>query len=450
MKKILTLIFVALCLHTTFAQAPQQLSYQAVVRNVDNTLVTDKNVGVRIQILQGNANGTSVYTEIHGPSTNVNGLISLHIGMGKSGGDFSGIDWANGPYFIQSEIDPSGGDNYKITGTTQILSVPYALHARVADSISGGTIDINESDPVFNSSAAKSIHASDITRWNRSASGTSTGGQTSVADDAMADLYRRVTQLEYDADIYHTVMDVDGNIYPLVTIGEMVWMGQNLRTTHYRDGTALDNLNNLPDNVSWGIRGDYGSYFPVPAHTEPPVLEPKSALVRGQKEAHPDYGLFYDDVAVKNNNLCPDGFRVANYNDWEYLVAISNNLRNDEGGLEPNFENPKANKDSLIASSHLNNYEALDPFGFSAYPNAAATSYSTGTGDDTYFWWVKEFLNAMNHNGNKEIKMHYVTLDDDLPQFRELDEHPGLNMYPVRCVKGETILRPPNFENEQR
>jgi hypothetical protein len=110
------------------SQAPQKMSYQAVVRNSDNTLVASKTVGMRISILQGSATGTAVYVETQTPTTNANGLASLEIGGGTIvTGTLAGINWATGPYFIKTETDPSGGTNYSITGASQLLSVPYAL-----------------------------------------------------------------------------------------------------------------------------------------------------------------------------------------------------------------------------------------------------------------------------------------------------------------------------------
>jgi hypothetical protein len=111
-----------------FAQAPQKMSYQAVIRNTSGALVTSTLVGMKISILQGTASGNIAYSETQIVSTNANGLVSLEIGSGTVVlGTFAGINWANGPYFIKTETDPSGGTNYSITGTNQLMSVPYAL-----------------------------------------------------------------------------------------------------------------------------------------------------------------------------------------------------------------------------------------------------------------------------------------------------------------------------------
>jgi len=112
----------------TFAQAPSKMSYQAVIRNSSNALVSNQPVGMRVSILQGSASGTAVYVETQTPSTNDNGLVSIEIGGGSVvSGTFASIAWANGSYFIKTETDPNGGTNYTITGTNQLLSVPYAL-----------------------------------------------------------------------------------------------------------------------------------------------------------------------------------------------------------------------------------------------------------------------------------------------------------------------------------
>ena len=134
MKKLVSLLAILLlCATSLFAQAPGKFSYQAVVRNSSNSLVTDAQVGVRVSILQGSADGSAVYVETQTATTNANGLLTIEIGGGKAEqGEFAGIDWANGPYFLKTETDPNGGSNYTVTSTQQLLSVPYALYSREA------------------------------------------------------------------------------------------------------------------------------------------------------------------------------------------------------------------------------------------------------------------------------------------------------------------------------
>jgi len=104
------------------------MSYQAVIRNSSSTLVTSTLVGMRISILHGSSTGKPVYEETHIRSTNENGLVSLEIGTGTIiSGSFPGISWSDGPYFLKTETDLTGGSNYTIEGSVQLLSVPYAL-----------------------------------------------------------------------------------------------------------------------------------------------------------------------------------------------------------------------------------------------------------------------------------------------------------------------------------
>jgi hypothetical protein len=104
-----------------------------VVRDSGDALVTSQPVGMQISILQTTATGTAVYVETQTPTTNVNGLVSLEIGTGSVvSGDFTTIDWSTDSYFIKTEIDPAGGTTYTITGTSQLMSVPFALYAKTS------------------------------------------------------------------------------------------------------------------------------------------------------------------------------------------------------------------------------------------------------------------------------------------------------------------------------
>ncbi|MBV1889112.1 MAG: fibrobacter succinogenes major paralogous domain-containing protein [Proteobacteria bacterium] len=141
------------------AQAPEKMSYQAIVRDSDGNLVASQLVGMQISILQTSAGGTAVYVETQTPTTNVNGLVTLEIGTGSVvSGDFTTIDWSGDTYFIKTETDPTGGASYTITGTSQLLSVPYALHAKTVSSIT-------ETDP----SVPVGTTAGDMQYWNGSA-----------------------------------------------------------------------------------------------------------------------------------------------------------------------------------------------------------------------------------------------------------------------------------------
>jgi len=156
MRKIYNVMVALLIATNLLAQAPQKMSYQGVIRNANNNLVKNQQVGMKVSILLGSTDGTAVYVETQNPTTNDNGLVSIEIGGGVIvTGAFSGINWPICTYFIKTETDPNGGSNYSITGINQLLSVPYALHAKTAESISGYAL--SQQIPIVEIQAASNI-----------------------------------------------------------------------------------------------------------------------------------------------------------------------------------------------------------------------------------------------------------------------------------------------------
>ncbi|HOW40467.1 MAG TPA: fibrobacter succinogenes major paralogous domain-containing protein [Bacteroidales bacterium] len=145
MKRTITLLFAAFMAASVIAQAPQKMSYQAVIRNTSNQLVVNHSVGMRISILKETATGTVVYTETHTVTSNGSGIVTVEIGAGTPvTGTFAAIDWSTGKYFVKTETDPEGGTSYSVTGTSQLLSVPYALRADKATSAEKITGSLNK------------------------------------------------------------------------------------------------------------------------------------------------------------------------------------------------------------------------------------------------------------------------------------------------------------------
>ena len=141
-KQILTVVSLLLLGFNAIAQAPGNFNYQVVIRDASSTILNNQAVGIQIAILQGSPSGTSVYLETHALSTNTYGLVNLAIGSGTTTDDFSVIDWGNGPYFIQTAVDITGGTTYSVIGVSQLISVPYALYAETSGSSAGVTDDI--------------------------------------------------------------------------------------------------------------------------------------------------------------------------------------------------------------------------------------------------------------------------------------------------------------------
>ncbi len=150
MKKIFQIVIILFSL-ISFAQSPNKISYQAVIRNASNNLITNTNVGIRVSVLQGSSTGTTVYQETHSATTNATGLVTLEVGAGTVlSGTFSSIAWSSGNYYIKTETDVTGGTNYTISGTSQLLSVPYALYSTISGSDASSTWTVNGSNQYSN------------------------------------------------------------------------------------------------------------------------------------------------------------------------------------------------------------------------------------------------------------------------------------------------------------
>jgi hypothetical protein len=136
------------------AQLPQAFNYQAVARNSSGTLLANQNVGIEINIRQTSATGTIVYTETFSPTTNQFGLFTIAIGTGTpTFGTFNTIAWNTGDYWLQVEMDPTGGTSYVSMGASQLLSVPYAMYSSSAGTVTGGAAG-STGDIQFNNGGA--------------------------------------------------------------------------------------------------------------------------------------------------------------------------------------------------------------------------------------------------------------------------------------------------------
>lgn len=289
------MLFVSFSIH---AQAPEKFSYQGVVRNSSNALVTNTAIGIRISILQGGATGNSVYSETQNPTTNDNGLFSIEVGAGTVvSGTFSGIDWSSSTYFLKTEIDPAGGSNYSISGTTQLLSVPYALHAKTADSV------VNGFSGDYNDLTNK---PSDVSEFNNDAGYISDYQNLSVS--ATGDtLYISKGNWVIVPGISNanngngnTIQDGDGNSYGYVVIGSQTWFSSNLKTTKYANGDPIPNVTN---NSQWSnlTSGAWAHYS-------------------NNSQYDNQFGKLYNWYAVNDSrNVCPTGWHVPSDSDWTVL-----------------------------------------------------------------------------------------------------------------------------------
>ncbi len=179
-----TLCFLLLTLVVNAQTPPNAFNYSAVARNAAGQPIANTTIGIQITILKTSPTGVSQYSENHFVNTDAFGLFNLVIGAGAvQSGSMATIDWSNDNYYLKVGMDATGGTNFLTMGTTQLLSVPYAMYAKSAGSVSGGA---NETDPVFGASVASGITGSDTTNWNNKQNQLVAGSNISIAGNTIS------------------------------------------------------------------------------------------------------------------------------------------------------------------------------------------------------------------------------------------------------------------------
>lgn len=186
MKKSI-LFIMAICLAClAHAQAPQAVNYQAVVRDAQGMVIPNQAVAFQLSVLETNSSGPAVYVETHNLTTNAFGLANLQLGTGSLvSGNFSTINWGAGSHFLKVELDETGGSNYALMGTSQLISVPYALHAQTVEN---DQVDDADADPLNETNTSLSLNGTTLELTD--AAGTLSANLSSLQDgvnDADAD-----------------------------------------------------------------------------------------------------------------------------------------------------------------------------------------------------------------------------------------------------------------------
>ncbi len=367
MKKILLHWFFYLAVTgSVYAQAPEGFNYQAVIRDSQGNVLPGQQVGLQVGIVAGAPDGDVIYKEIFTPVTSEIGLVHIVIGHGSALiGDFSAVPWGDGPLFVRLSVDAEGGTDYLEMGTSQLLSVPYALHAETsADAFSGDydeLVNLPDLDAFisFPSPQQGDMLVYDGSGWQAIPIGEE--GQLLTMVEGMPQWL--------GMDDAGTVTDIDGNVYAVIEMNEMEWMAENLRVTHYNNG---DPIPNVTDPGDWS------------------QLSTGAYVVYANDGSHADtFGKLYNWYAVDDDRgLCPAGWRVPADDEFEdlrlYLDPSAVGNDNNAGG-------------KLKATGTLGdngglwtppNTAAIDAYGFSALPGGGRFQGGgfAGMHDLAWFW----------------------------------------------------------------
>ena len=399
MKKLHTILVVLLITATTFAQAPEKMSYQAVVRDASGALVSEQVVGMRIQIKQGSEFGASVYVETQMPTTNANGLVTLEIGAGTViTGSFNSIEWDNGPYLIETETDPTGGTSYTITGTSQLLSVPYALYAKYSGNSTPTTPNLES--VLSENNSANNQQIKDLQ--------DPTEAQDAVT---LSVLLEKISALQDQIDVLQsatgsgTVTDQDGNSYIYLTYGDQVWTVENAEMVTYRDGTPIPQQSFDTDwsNLTTGAWCYYNN-----DETKPRLYNWYAVM-----------GIHDTDPNTPDKEFAPEGWHVPTDTEWTTLEEhlIANGYNYDGTTIGNKIAKAMASTtgwiNSTIAGAPGNDQSLNNSSGFNAFPEGSRVddgSFSS-EGSNAIFWSSTE--NDTNSAWNRNLNYNLSSLYRD-------------------------------------
>ena len=381
---LMTFFLITSSLHS---QSPQGITYQAVMRNVDGSIMANALVNLTLMIHDGAASGPAVYEESQALTTNDQGLISCVVGQGSPvQGSFANIDWGNGFKFLH--VLMNGVD----IGTQQLMSVPFALHSNdvpVRVSETGDSLFVGiEVVIVPGISAANNVPivvgCMDNAACNYNPQANMDDGSCLIegvlCNDNNANTINDVITIDCvcagTPPLFFQgsgVTDIDGNFYPSIIIGGQEWMQKNLAVTKYRNGNAITTgLSNTEWNNAQS--GAYSSY-------------PTSSTFN-----YSSYGKFYNWFAVNDvRGLCPTGWHTPSDAEWTMLET---NL----GGS--NFAGGKM---KTIEGWTSPNVEATNESGFTGFPGGLYVNNGSQVNGLSGYWWSNTSNGSLNPNTGQFI-----------------------------------------------
>ncbi|CAN1536170.1 Fibrobacter succinogenes major paralogous domain [Flavobacteriaceae bacterium] len=380
MKKLFTLLALIATI-ANFAQAPQGFNYQATVRNSSGALITNQNVYFKFNVMLNSQTSVPVFTETHYVPTDDVGQVNLIIGQGTATtGVFSSINWGTGNYFLGIELDINTGLGYVAMGTTQLLSVPYALYAN--SSGNGQAVTPSLASVLAVNNGANNLQVKNLA--------DPTEGQDAVTkiytDTSDAQLQNQISTLQ--AQIIALQNAIVATL-PNVTIGTQIWSTTNLDVTTYNDGTPIPQVT---DPTAWaGLRTGAWCYY---------ANNTANGTTFGKLyNWHAVRGIHDNDLNTPNKILAPLGWHVPSNSEWNTLINYLD--PNANGGIAtPNLAGDKMKSTGTTLWTSPNT-GATNSSGFTGFPGGLR-SY-----DGTFLsignvggWWCSDdaWTRDINYN----------------------------------------------------
>jgi len=406
MKKIYAILCIAIASVTQLqAQAPQGFNYQATVRNSSGDLIVNTNVYFKFNVIQGSQTAVPIFTETHYVPTDDLGQVNLVIGQGTATtGTFSELDWSQGSYYLGIELDT--GNGYLAMGTTQLLSVPYALYAENSGNSTPTTPNLEA--VLAENNSANNQQIKDLQDPTEAQDAATKAYIDALVAEAIAGLQSQIDDLDTD-NSSGSITDQDGNTYDYLPYGDQVWTVENAEMVTYRDGTPIPEVT---DNTEWEslTTGAWSYYNNDP--TKPRLYNWFAVM-----------GIHDNDPNTPNKEFAPEGWHVPSDAEWTTLEnhLIANGYNYDGTTTENYIAKAMASTTGWISDTGTgapgNDQSLNNDSGFNAFPEGLR--FIDGSFyDEGYlaiFWSSTEFdaIYAWNRNLNYNFSDLYRSLSDD-------------------------------------